>query len=118
MTEDGKSRKRAWGKTKHRGKGPPVAETESMECNDASAVKRIKLNDDTSRESSSKIDLQHPELMSNTTLVSLLSEYKVPIPVYADGTPSRERLMYLARKHITPQPQRPRWHALHEYILH
>ena len=53
-----------------------------------------------------QIDLQHPDLMNNDSLVKYLRDIKVPIPMYPDGTPSRERLIYLFKKHVTPQPQR------------
>lgn len=59
-----------------------------------------------SASSSNAQDTQHPELMSNQTLVDRLSEMKVAIPVYPDGQPSRERLLYLFRKHVSPKPQR------------
>jgi len=56
----------------------------------------------------SSLDLQQPELMSNERLVEALAKIKVPIPVYSDGSPSRERLLYLYRTYILPQPQRVR----------
>lgn len=53
-----------------------------------------------------QLDLQQPELMSDFSLVEALRKIKVPIPVYADGSPSRERLLYLFRQHVMPRPQR------------
>ena len=53
-----------------------------------------------------EVDLQQPELMSDFALVEALKKIKVPIPVYADGRPSRERLLYLFRQHVIPRPQR------------
>ena len=55
------------------------------------------------------LEAQHPELMHADSLVRALTELKVPIPVYEDGKPSRERLVYLFRKHVTPRPQRSWW---------
>lgn len=52
------------------------------------------------------LDLQQPELLSSEALVRVLSERSVPVPVYPDGRPSRERLVYLFRRHVTPRPQR------------
>lgn len=54
------------------------------------------------------MDLQQPELMSDERLVEALKRIKVPIPVYADGQPSRERLLYLYKTNVWPQPQRER----------
>ena len=54
-------------------------------------------------------DLKLPELMNNDELVGALKRIKVPIPVYADGRPSRERLLYLYKTNVMPRPQRNRW---------
>ncbi len=106
MTDE-KQRKRAWGKTKNRGKGPPVVETiEGDTDTSREPAKKIKLMSDEETINKQAIDLQYPELMTDSTLVAMLSNMKVPIPVYPDGTPSRERLIYLFKKHVTPQPQR------------
>ena len=59
-----------------------------------------------SPDDSEGVDLQQPELLSSEALVRVLAERKVPIPVYPDGKPSRERLVYLFRRHVTPRPQR------------
>ncbi len=102
-------RKRVWGKTKNRGKGPP--ELETVECDMelvGNPIKRIKLSNDGKGSSQHSVDLQHPELMSDSVLVKALSDIKVPIPIYSDGTPSRERLIHLFKKHVTPRPQRTR----------
>ena len=56
----------------------------------------------------SSLELQQPELMSNDRLVDALTKIKVPIPVYPDGSPSRERLLYLYRTYVLPRPQRAR----------
>lgn len=103
---DRRPKKRAWGKTKNRGKGPP--ETEAVESDVemvGEPVKRIKLSNE-EKNTQHSIDLQHPELMSDSVLVEALSSIKVPIPIYSDGRPSRERLIYLFKEHVTPRPQR------------
>ena len=56
----------------------------------------------------SNLELQQPELMSDFDLMESLKKIKVPIPVYSDGRPSRERLIYLFRQHVMPRPQRQR----------
>ena len=103
---DERPRKRAWGKTKNRGKetsGANLVDSPTESCGEA--VKRIKLSEEPAQQGLS-VDLQHPERMDDATLVAVLSNIKVPIPVYSDGAPSRERLIYLFKKHVTPQPQR------------
>ncbi len=52
------------------------------------------------------VDLQHPEFLSTAKLVNLLKERKVPIPVYEDGSTSRDRLLFLFKQHVVPRPQR------------
>lgn len=108
MTDE-RPRKRAWGKTKNRGKGPPLVDPLDSDMDTPEEpVKRIKINTFEEPNHHQTIDLQSPELMSDSVLVEVLSTFKVPIPVYSDGTPSRERLIYLFKKHVTPQPQRTR----------
>lgn len=106
---DEKPRKRAWGKTKNRGKRPPALEAVEDDVEIlGEPVKRIKLSNDGEENAQHSIDLQHPELMSDSVLVKALTNIKVPIPIYSDGTPSRERLIHLFKKHVTPRPQRTR----------
>ena len=101
MEELEKAKKRSWGKTKHRGK-PSLSEVDHSVLGPVTEPnKRIR-----TFEEPTQIDLQHPELMDNDSLVKTLRDVKVPIPMYPDGTPSRERLIYLFKKHVTPQPQR------------
>ena len=94
-------RKRAWGRSKHRNEITVVdemeielAEKESREC------KKIR--------SDAKHGLHHPELMTNDELIAVLQKMRVPVPVYPDGNPNRERLVFLFRRHVTPRPQRTR----------
>lgn len=102
--------KRRWGKTRHRDK---ITIVDRMEIEDtlqkfAEEVKSFKERDEVAStpKQNHELDLQQPELMSNFTLVEALKKIKVPIPVYADGRPSRERLLYLYRQHVMPRPQR------------
>lgn len=98
-------KRRSWGKARNREK---IAVIDKMEVDvlmkdsnaSRSADKRVTCVD------TSDIDLQHPELMASDTMIAILSQRRVPIPVYEDGNPSRERLIYLFKKHVTPQPQR------------
>lgn len=102
-----KTKKRAWGKTRHRGRKPPSeSEDDSTLVPLSEPIKKVKTFEEP--DTLIQIDLQHPELMSNDFLVKALGNIKVPIPIYPDGTPSRERLIYLFKKHVTPQPQRAR----------
>lgn len=90
-----RAKRRAWGKTRHREKVVP------MEVEEVGELVR-------SVASPGKTDLQHPELLTDDRLIEVLAGMRVQIPVYADGKPSRERLIYLFRKHVTPRPQRLR----------
>lgn len=105
--------KRRWGKSRHREK---ITIVDRMEIEDtlqkfAEEVKSFKeRRDAVPTPKNHELDLQHPELMSDFTLVEALKKIKVPIPVYSDGTPSRERLIYLFRQHVTPRPQRQTQH--------
>lgn len=107
-------KKRSWGRTKH--KEVTVISQEKIEETLQSLAEEKK-----QREVSSNVgctisarapggvesmDLQYPELMSNDTLVAALKRIKVPIPVYPDGSPSRERLLYLFKTNVLPRPQR------------
>ncbi len=91
-------KRRAWGKTRHREKMDPMEVEETLD-QDKSSLRPGPSKADL-------IDLQHPELLTNDRLVEVLSGMRVQIPVYSDGEPSRERLIYLFRKHVTPRPQR------------
>lgn len=69
----------------------------SQEHNDSGSIKSTSFG---------VLDLQQPQLMSNERLIEALKKINVPIPVYPDGSPSRERLLYLYRTFVLPQPQR------------
>lgn len=103
--------KRRWGKSRHREK---ITIVDRMEIEDtlqkfAEEEKSFKdRHEVASTPTNDEPDLQQPELMSDFALVEALRKIKVPVPVYADGTPSRERLIYLFRQHVTPRPQRMR----------
>lgn len=97
-------KKRCWGRS-NREKINIIENMEleipDVKVNNTSSDDPVKTNTGTP-----SIDLQHPELMSNSQLVNLLAERRVPLPVYEDGSYSRERLLFLFRKHILPRPQR------------
>ena len=102
--------KRRWGKTRNRDK---ITIVDRMEIEDtlqkfAEEVKSFKERHEatSTHKQNHELDLQQPELMSDFALVEALKKIKVPIPVYADGRPSRERLLYLFRQHVIPRPQR------------
>lgn len=111
-----KERRRSWGKTKHR--EVTVINREKIEetlSSIAEEEKKRKLisSVNTARstggvEYTGGGDLQFPELMSDEALVTALKRIKVPIPVYSDGRPSRERLLYLYKTNVMPRPQRKR----------
>ena len=92
-------KRRAWGKPRQREK---IASVDNMEVDDVVGQSAVVDHDVRDVE----IDLQHPEMMKTERLVEILTGMKVPIPVYPDRSPSRERLVYLFRKHVTPRPQR------------
>lgn len=98
------AKKRAWGKPRQREKIAIIDRIELMEV-DEPPKETPNVNP---RPKTHEIDLQHPELLGTETMVEILSEMRVLIPVYPDGEPSRERLIYLFRKHVTPRPQRTR----------
>ena len=103
--------KRRWGKSRHREKITIVDRMEIEETLQkfASEVKeRHSVAPSPDQEKEETVDLQQPELMTDFALVEALKKIKVPIPVYSDGTPSRERLLYLFRQHVLPRPQRAR----------
>lgn len=90
----GPAKRRSWGKCRQK---------EKVLCIDHMDVAELtKTNKSTYNRSRSE-DLQHPELMSNQTIVDHLSEMKI---VITDRELSRERLFYLFRKHVSPKPQR------------
>lgn len=90
----GAAKRRSWGKPR------PKEKVLCIDHMDVAELTRIeKISSDNSRSK----DLLHPELMSNETIVSHLSEMKIVIP---EREPSRERLFYLFRKHVSPKPQR------------
>ena len=102
--------KRRWGKTRNRDKITIVDRMEIEETLQkfAEEVKSFKERHEVAStpKQNHELDLQQPELMSDFALVEALKKIKVPIPVYADGRPSRERLLYLYRQHVMPRPQR------------
>lgn len=102
--------KRRWGKTRNREKITVVdqMEIEVTLQKFAEEVKSFKERHEEALTSKQdcELDLLQPELMSDFSLVEALKKIKVPIPVYADGRPSRERLLYLFRQHVIPRPQR------------
>ena len=110
MAAEGRGRKkRSWGKTRRR--EVTIINREEMEetlQTLAEEVRQSKVNSGMDGENTG-IHLQYPELMSNETLIKALRQLKVPIPVYPDGHPSRERLLYLYKANVLPRPQRNRW---------
>ena len=102
--------KRRWGKTRNREKITVVdqMEIEVTLQKFAEEVKSFKERHEEALTSKQdrELDLLQPELMSDFSLVEELNKIKVPIPVYAGGRPSRERLLYLFRQHVIPRPQR------------
>ena len=96
-------KKRAWGKSKEQDK-ITIIENMELELPDKPKLDDSRTVIDEDRKE--VIDLQHPEMLSNERLVKVLSEMKVSIPVYQNGSPSRERLIYLFHKHVIPRPQR------------
>ena len=97
-------KRRSWGRARSKEK---IAIVDQMEVD--VLVKETgsvdKLTDVTCMATDS-VDFQHPEIMSSESLVAILSQMRVPIPVYEDGKPSRERMIYLFKRHVTPRPQR------------
>lgn len=109
-----KQKRRAWGKTKQREEitiinREKIEETLQQIAEESKKSKNLEKSCEGADPSKSTMDLQYPELMSNDALITALKRIKVPIPVYPDGTPSRERLMYLYRSNVLPRPQRNRW---------
>lgn len=88
------TKRRSWGKSRQK---------EKVLCIDHMDVVELTRTNKSTSDRSRGEDLQHPELMSNQTIVDHLSEMKIVIP---DREPSRERLFYLFRKHVSPKPQR------------
>ncbi len=106
--------KRSWGKTKQRDEvtiinHEKIKGTLQRIAEENKRSQSILKKGSTTNSKSTGVDLQYPELMSNDALVAALKRIKVPIPVYPDGTPSRERLMYLYKNNVLPRPQRSRW---------
>jgi hypothetical protein len=103
-------RKRSWGcRTKQ--KEVIIINQEKIEKTlqlAAEAKKREVVLKESTIEGTGESDLQYPELMSNDTLIAALKRIQVPIPVYPDGSPSRERLLYLFKTNVMPRPQRSR----------
>lgn len=107
MSAPKEMKRRSWGKTTHR--EITVINREKIEetlKTIAEETKKCQATSDESNRSVGIVDLQYPELMSNDSLITALKRIKVPIPVYSDGKPSRERLLYLYRMNVLPRPQR------------
>ena len=104
-TNTSPTKKRSWGRSMQREK-INIVENMELEIPDKpmtagdSKAELAPISNETS------VDLQHPEFLSTAKLVNLLTEHKVPIPVYEDGSTSRDRLLFLFKKHIVPRPQR------------
>ncbi len=96
-------KRRSWGKAKRR-EDITIINREGME----DILQKID-EEDKEKIKITEIDLQYPELMSNEVLTKALKRIKVPIPVYPDGSPSRERLLYLYKLNVLPRPQRSGW---------
>ena len=75
----------------------------SIDHMDLSVLTRIDENESTCPSITDEVDLQHPELMSNLTLIAHLSRMKVAIP---DGQSGRNKLLNLFQKYVRPKPQR------------
>lgn len=108
-TQEGKAKRRSWGKTKPREEISIINHEKIEETLKAIAEETKHSEVSLERSSSNLTDLQYPELMSNDALVTRLKYIKVPIPVYPDGKPSRERLLHLYKVHVLPRPQRAKW---------
>lgn len=104
-----KVKRRSWGKTRPK-EGIAVINRERIEETlkslDEEAKKPAPKATQEGSGQNAGLNLQYPELMSDEDLVSALKRIKVPIPVYSDGRPSRERLLYLYRTNVLPRPQR------------
>ncbi len=94
-------KRRSWGKARHRDKVDPMDVDQIVE-----QIKQADTKPAVAPSTDDSTDLQHPELLSDDRLVEVLAGMRVQVPVYSDGRPSRERLIYLFRKHVTPRPQR------------
>ncbi len=118
MTDDGVT-KRRWGKCRPREQVTVITkedlnDTLSKCAQEAKEAQERKAKTTVTSQSGSNdvklsfnaIDLQQPQLMSNDRLIQALKKINVPIPIYPDGSPSRERLLYLYRTFVLPQPQR------------
>lgn len=103
-------KKRCWGKS-NREKINIIENMEleildEVDCSSTSDLSAQANHMTISDNNDANIDLQHPELLTNAQMVDLFTERRVPVPVYEDGSYSRERLLFLFRKHILPKPQR------------
>lgn len=107
MSSAPREKKRAWGKTER--KEITIINRENIEETLRNMSEEAKKCTVTSEESTRVMNLQYPELMSDEALVVALKRIKVPIPVYSDGRPSRERLLYLYKTNVLPRPQRSQW---------
>ena len=93
-----KPKKRAWGKQRCRDKPVSIDQMDIETLTDVEALR-------TRPSSSCAVDLGHPELMTNETLMSHLTRMKVP---NSKGK-SRKELLCLYLQHVCPKPQRTRF---------
>ena len=109
MASQIKVRRRQWGKCREKEK-ILILENMDLEIPDPidKGIGEKKRDGDGGKSSEKSLDLQHPEMLSNQSLTDILTKHHIPIPVYSDGHPSRERLLYLFHIHIQPRPQRLR----------
>lgn len=85
------TKRRSWGKPRHKEK---VVNIDHMDVAELTGVATT----------SNAVDPLHPEVLCTQTLIDVLTLRK--IPTYPDEQPSRERLLHLFRKYVSPQPQR------------
>lgn len=107
-----KLKKRSWGRSKLKETCVTIVDQTTIEQTLQTLAEQSKKPPTVAREektTNTTFDLKYPELMSNDDLMAALKLVKVPIPVYADGRPSRERLLHLYKTNVMPRPQRNRW---------
>lgn len=84
-------KRRSWGKPRHKEKVVNIDHMDVAELTGAATASKA-------------VDPLHPEALCEQTLLDILTMRK--IPTCPDEQPSRERLLYLFRKYVSPQPQR------------
>ena len=85
------AKRRSWGKPRRREK---LVNIDHMDAAELTGVATT----------SSAVDPLHPEVLCTQALMDVLTMRK--IPTYPDEQPNRERLLFLFRKYVSPQPQR------------